>query len=223
MAARTRSLTAERTTRPALDTWTDEALMTACAEGLEPAFREIVERYQGKVLNLITRYVGDRDRAEELAQETFLRVHRHRANYRMRGKFSSWLFTIAVNLARNELRNTKRRGPTVAIDPMTGTNEAGTLHLEDEGFDPEEATGRSEVAAIVRGAIMELPVHHREVLILRELQELTYEEIADILAIPGGTVRSRINRARLALKDRLAPMARALLPSMDDGLELSAS
>jgi RNA polymerase sigma-70 factor (ECF subfamily) len=216
-------LTAKRGTRKALDTWTDEALMTACAKGSEPAFREIVERYQGKVLNLITRYVGDRYRAEELAQETFLRVHRHRTNYRMKGKFSSWLFTIAVNLARNELRNTKRRGPTVTIDPMTGTNDSGTLHLEDESQGPEDTTGRNEIAAIVRGAIMELPVHHREVLILRELQELTYEEIADILAIPGGTVRSRINRARLALKERLAPMAKALLPSLDHGLELTAS
>ncbi len=183
--------------------------MAAFANGSEDAFREIVDRYGSRILNLMTRWIGDRDQAEDLVQETFLRVIRHRRDYRRSGRFFSWLYTIAVNLARNEIRNAKRRGTSVVIDTVTGTNETGTLQMEDDRPGADETLGRDELKRLIHAAILELPNRFREVLILRDLQDLKYEEIAEVLGIPGGTVRSRINRARLALKDRL----RHFLPS----------
>jgi RNA polymerase sigma-70 factor (ECF subfamily) len=184
----------------------DDDLMMRCARGSDDAFRVLVERYSARVLNLIARWVGDRDRAEDLTQEVFVRVFRHRRNYRRTGRFSSWLYTIAVNIARNEIRLRNRRGATVAIDGVTGTNESGTIQLEDANRRTDRDAQQNEIGRVVRRAIQDLPRHHREVLILRDLQDLKYEEIADVLGIPGGTVRSRINRARLALRKRLGEL-----------------
>ncbi len=182
----------------------DEDLMIACGRGSEDAFRILVDRYSSKILNLVTRWIGDRHLAEDLTQEVFLRVFTYREKYRRKGRFSSWLYTIAVNLARNKIRNRKRRGSLVAIDTVTGMDEGGTLHIEDENARVEKYTRREDSIRLIHEAMEALPAKYREVLVLRDLQELSYEEITDILGIPGGTVRSRINRARLALKDRLS-------------------
>ena len=203
MSASVVPLPVEEQRVPTLHDMADEELMIACADESEDAFRILVDRYSSRVLNLVTRWIGDRDRAEDLTQEVFLRVYRNRMNYRQTGKFSSWLFTIAVNLARNEMRNVKRRGSSIAIDTVTGMNESGTLQLRDFSPIPDETVKRNDLSKLVRETIMDLPNRHREILVLRDLQDLKYEEIAELLGIPGGTVRSRINRARMALKKRL--------------------
>lgn len=164
---------------------TDEDLMSAFADGSEDAFQILVNRYASKVVNLISRYTANRDLAEDLAQEVFLRVYRHRRTYRQTGRFYSWLYTIAVNLTRNEVRNKKRRGTSITVDSVTGLNEAGTLQLVDERIGADEEVRRAEIADTVRAAIDTLPPRYREVLILRDLQGLKYEEIADVLGLPG--------------------------------------
>jgi RNA polymerase sigma-70 factor (ECF subfamily) len=183
----------------------DEDLMGACVTDSEEAFQELVARYKSRMLNVITRYIGDRDRAQDLTQEVFMRVFLHRRRYRRSGKFSTWIYTIAVNLAKNEIRRKVRLSRVVPIDPVTEMNESGTLQLTDQGPVADEQTATRDLSRVVRRAILKLPPKYREVLILRDLQELSYIEIGEILGIPGGTVRSRINRARLALKDKLAP------------------
>ncbi len=184
----------------------DEDLMEMCVEDTELAFKVLVERYKSRILNIITRYIGDRDRAEDLTQEVFMRVFIHRRRYRRSGKFSTWIYTIGVNLAKNEIRRKVRLNKVIPVDTVTETNEAGTLQLKDVGPIADAQTQSKNVSQNVRDAIEKLPAKYREVLILRDLQDLSYIEIGEILGIPGGTVRSRINRARLALRDKMAPL-----------------
>ena len=183
----------------------DEDLMEACVEDSEDAFQEIVERYKSRIVNIISRYIGDRERARDLAQEVFMRVFIHRRRYRRSGKFSTWIYTIAVNLAKNEIRRKVRLNRVIPVDTVTEMNESGTLQLTDDSPIQDEQVITRDLTRVVRDAIQKLPPKYREVLVLRDLQELSYIEIGEILGIPGGTVRSRINRARLALKDKLIP------------------
>ncbi len=207
---------------PGLSVQSDEDLMEACAGGSDDAFRVLVDRYSAKIVGLITRVINDRHRAEDLAQDVFVRVHRHRRTYRRVGKFYTWLYTIALNIARNELRSMKRRGSSVPIDPVTGTNESGTLHLPNEDDVPaDRQMQQHDTARLVHRAIDDLPPIHREILILRDIRGLSYEEVGDVLAIPGGTVRSRVNRARLALRKRLCELVPELA-ERESGLDLDA-
>lgn len=186
----------------------DEDLMEACVEDSEEAFQELVNRYKSRILNIISRYIGDRERARDLTQEVFMRVFIHRRRYRRSGKFSTWIYTIAVNLAKNEIRRKVRLSKVIPVDTVTEMNESGTLQLTDEGPVADAQVATRDLSRTVREAIMKLPAKYREVLILRDLQDLSYIEIGEILGIPGGTVRSRINRARLALKEKLTPYMR---------------
>jgi RNA polymerase sigma-70 factor (ECF subfamily) len=183
----------------------DEDLMERCVEDSEEAFRTLVERYKSRMLNVITRYIGDRERAYDLTQEVFMRVFIHRRRYRRSGKFSTWIYTIAVNLAKNEIRRKVRLNKVIPVDTVTEMNEAGTIYLTDTAPGADEAVAQRDLSRVVREAIDRLPAKYREVLILRDIQDLSYTEIGEILGIPGGTVRSRINRARLALKDKITP------------------
>ncbi len=183
----------------------DEELMEEIVRGSEAAFAALVTKYQGRIINLVSRLISDRDRAQEIAQETFLRVFIHRHRYRPSGKFSTWLYTIAMNLAKNEIRRRVRARGGVSLDKLLeATGDSGAF-VADPGPGPERLYRRRDVEAKVEAAIGKLPKKFREVIVLRDVQQLSYEEIGDVLRIPGGTVRSRINRARLALKDLLDP------------------
>jgi len=183
----------------------DEDLMELCVNDSEEAFQSLVDRYKSRILNIITRYIGDRERARDLTQEVFMRVFIHRRRYRRSGKFSTWIYTIGVNLAKNEIRRKVRLNKVVSVDTVSDAHEAGSLQLADEGPVADEQVVSRDTSQVVREAIDRLPPKYREVLILRDLQDLSYIEIGEVLGIPGGTVRSRINRARLALKDKLTP------------------
>jgi RNA polymerase sigma-70 factor (ECF subfamily) len=174
----------------------------------EDAFRVLVERYQARVVNLVTRFIGDRDRAEEIAQEAFLRVYVHRMRYRPGGKFSTWLFTIAVNLAKNEIRYRVRHRRELSIDVDPDQPGAIVHTLSDQTERADSSLSRDEVDRAVTTAIARLPERYRAALVLRDIEGLSYEEVGNILNIPGGTVRSRINRARLMLRDKLVPFMR---------------
>jgi RNA polymerase sigma-70 factor (ECF subfamily) len=186
----------------------DEEIMVRCAQGSEEAFQILVSRYRARIINLITRFVGDPDRAEDISQEVFIRVYRNRERYRKSGKFSTWIFTIAANLAKNEIRRKVRHRRVVSMDDEKepGTSLAATL--ADRGVGPGQALERKELEVLILDAIESLPERYRMALVLRDLEGLAYEEVSRVLGIPGGTVRSRINRARLMVKDKLESLVR---------------
>lgn len=186
----------------------DEDVMERCAQGSEAGFRTLVHRYRARIMNLVCRFIGDRDRAEEITQEVFLRVFRNRERYRKSGKFSTWIFTIAVNLTKNEIRSRVRHRGTFSIDAMTDEDGNQTIVFPDGGPLPDENAGRSEIRQRVAEALLTIPPRYREAVLLRDVEGLSYEEVGQILRIPGGTVRSRINRARLMLRERLKPHLR---------------
>jgi RNA polymerase sigma-70 factor (ECF subfamily) len=143
--------------------------------------------------------------AEDLAQETFVRVFMNSHRYRDVARFSTWIFTIAANLAKNELRNRQRR-PSLPLAEETGLSaEEGTagILLKDGGRLPDEETSIGELRGAIAHAIDRLPPKYREVFVLREVEGLSYHEIAQVARLPKGTVKSRINRARLRFKEEL--------------------
>lgn len=190
---------------PDLERLSDEELMEEVVHGSQDAFAVIVSRYQNRVINIVARLISDRERAQEIAQETFLRVFLHRERYRPSGKFSTWLYTIAMNLGKNEIRRRVRQRGVISLDKLLEAAGDSGGFIADPGPGPERLYRRRDVEAKVTEAVARLPRKFREVILLRDIQQLSYEEIADVLQIPGGTVRSRINRARLALKEALDP------------------
>jgi RNA polymerase sigma-70 factor, ECF subfamily len=186
----------------------DEDLMAEAAEGSERAFSELVARYRSRVLNLVSRLLNDRESSDDISQEVFVRVYLHRKNYRRGAKFSTWLFTIAANLAKNEIRRRKRRRNWSSLDELQEQLHDSSLQLMDPKGNREAEVDSAQIRGIVGEAITTLPERYRLALVLRDVEGLAYEEIAQVLGIPGGTVRSRINRARLMLKKKLEPMLR---------------
>jgi RNA polymerase sigma-70 factor (ECF subfamily) len=186
----------------------DEDLMAEAAEGDERAFTELVGRYRSRVVNLVSRLLNDREASDDISQEVFVRVYLHRKNYRRGAKFSTWLFTIAANLAKNEIRRRKRRRNWTSLDELQEQLHDSSLQLMDPRANRESDVESRELSGMVGSAISTLPERYRLALVLRDIEGLAYEEIANVLRIPGGTVRSRINRARLMLKRKLAPMLR---------------
>ena len=186
----------------------DEDLMARVAEDDERAFTELVGRFQGRVTNLISRILNDRNSADDLAQEVFVRVFVHRRNYRRGSKFSTWVFTIAANLAKNEIRRRVRRRNWFSLDALTEVLNDSLPQLADPAEGRERGLEREQLQGEVGRAIATVPEKYRLALVLRDIEGLAYEEIAEVLGVPGGTVRSRINRARSMLKRKLEPLLR---------------
>ena len=187
---------------------TDEDLMARTAEGDDRAFTQLVKRYQSRVFNLVSRLLNDREASDDICQEVFVRVHLHRKNYRRGAKFSTWLCTMAANLAKNEIRRRKRRRNWSSLDQLQENLNDSSLQLMDQKANRERDVEVRQLQGIVGEAIALLPERYRTALVLRDIDGLAYEEIAQVLGIPGGTVRSRINRARMMLKRRLEPTVR---------------
>jgi len=182
--------------------------MARVAEEDERAFSELVRRYQGRVTNLVCRVLNDRECADDLAQEVFVRVFVHRRNYRRGSKLSTWLFTIAANLAKNEIRRRVRRRNWFSLDALQEMINDSALVLADPTEGQERTMEREQLQGAIGRAIATVPEKYRLALVLRDIEGLSYEEIAQVLGIPGGTVRSRINRARVMLKRKLQPLLR---------------
>jgi len=183
------------------------ALVQAHLAGDPRAFDQIVTRYQVRLLNFVYRMIGDRERAEDLVQEAFLRVYRHLDRFDRTRKFSTWIYTIASNLAKNELRN-RSRSPLVALDPSRPRREdedSRPLDFEDTATRPDDLYERRSLKALVDQTVAQLPSHHREVFVLRELEGKSYEEIAEIMHCNLGTVKSRLNRARQSFAELILP------------------
>ncbi|HYR10959.1 MAG TPA: sigma-70 family RNA polymerase sigma factor, partial [Longimicrobium sp.] len=187
----------QRTPRESLKQLDDSGVVAAHLAGDRLAFGELVERYQNRLLNFIYRTTGDRERAEDLVQETFIRVYRHLHRFDQTKKFSTWIYTISSNLAKNELRN-RSRNPLVLFQTLMKNRDADTrpLEWEDNTYRPDDLFRKRHLKSQVDAAVDQLPEHHRTVFILREMEGKTYEEIAEITATNLGTVKSRLNRAR---------------------------
>jgi RNA polymerase sigma-70 factor, ECF subfamily len=169
----------------------DGDLIASAQQGDRQAFTELVCRHQASIVSLTYRMCGDLRLAEDAAQEAFVRVWQNLNSYRPKYAFRSWLYRIATNAALDSLR---RERPTEELD---------SLSLADPGTTPERSVEENQRAKHVRRAIAQLSESLRVVLILREYQELTYQEIADTLDIPIGTVMSRLNTARVQLRHEL--------------------
>ena len=184
----------------------DSSVVSAFLGGEERAFQELVERYQTRLLNFIYRTIGDRDRAEDLVQEVFIRVYRHLHRFDRSKKFSTWIYTIASNLAKNELRN-RSRSPLVLFQTIQGSSDDDDrpVQFEDTSARPDDMYRERHLRELVEQMVAQLPEHHRQVFVLRELEGKSYEEIAEITDCNLGTVKSRLNRARTAFAAIIEP------------------
>ena len=193
--------------RGALKQLDDSGVVAAFLDGEKRAFGELVERYQTRLLNFVYRTTGDRERAEDLVQETFIRVYRHLHRFDQSKKFSTWVYTIVSNLAKNELRN-RSRNPLVLFQTIKKNWDADArpLEWEDNTYRPDDLFRKRHLKSMVENTVDQLPEHHRTVFILREMEGKTYEEIADITGANLGTVKSRLNRARNNFAQLIAPL-----------------
>jgi RNA polymerase sigma-70 factor (ECF subfamily) len=175
-------------------------------DGDAQAFGTLVDRYQTRLLNFVNRTIGDRERAEDLVQEVFIRVFRHLHRFDQTKKFSTWIYTIASNLAKNELRN-RSRNPLVLFQTIKKNWEADhrPLQFEDTKARPDDLYRKRHLRQLVEDTVAKLPEHHRQVFVLRELEGKSYEEIAEITDCNLGTVKSRLNRARNAFASMIEP------------------
>lgn len=175
---------------------TDDALMQRVREGDDDAFGEIVDRYKDSLVNYLTHLVRSRDRAEEIAQDAFVRLYRNASNYREQEKLGPYLFRIATNLTVSEVRRARRWNLLLPrLNASTHTNIPA----------PDAGLVTDEIQRQVQAALEKLPLKYRAPLVLFEIEEWSYEEIATALAVRNGTVKSRISRARDLLRRLLAP------------------
>lgn len=181
-------------------------LIEQCQQGNVQAFDELMARYETRVYNLAYRLLGNAEDASDIAQETFLRVYRAMSRFRGHSTLHTWIHRIVVNLCLDEIKK-KKRQPCLVQEAAFDEESAESLieRIPDETADPEAWALSQERQLIVRQAIASLPPHHRSVLVLFDLEGLTYQEIAEVLQISVGTVKSRLNRARLALKEKMEP------------------
>jgi RNA polymerase sigma-70 factor (ECF subfamily) len=172
----------------------DFRLMRAIQNGDMVAFNELVDRYKDRLLNVIGRMLSSREEAEDIVQETFVRVYQHRQSFNFQHCLSTWIYTIGLNLARNELRK-RKKFKHYDITEMQGNEAEFAVEMKLPSRLPE----------VLSSAIDGLPEKYRTAFLLRDVQELPYEEVAKVLNVPLGTVKSRVNRARMMLREKLKP------------------
>jgi RNA polymerase sigma-70 factor (ECF subfamily) len=183
----------------------DHELLEAIRDGDEMAFQEIVRRYRNPITNFIYRMIDDYERAVELAQETFIRIYTSASRYQANYSFSTYIYRIASNLAISELRRRKRRKFVSLLTPFTNDDgEAVELDPPDTNPLQDEALIQAERRKAVARAITSLPEKYRAAIVLRDVEGLSYDRIAEVLKLSEGTVKSRINRARNLLKEKLS-------------------
>ncbi len=183
----------------------DQALVQRVQAGEKRAFDLLVGKYQHKVTSLISRYVHDWSECQDVAQETFIRAYRALGNFRGDSQFYTWLYKIAVNTAKNHLVSMGRRPPTDDVDAVDAVQYDGGTRLRDTDT-PEHEMMRQEIERTVAATVEALPEELRMAITLREVDGLSYEEIAETMDCPIGTVRSRIFRARDAIDQKLRPL-----------------
>ena len=180
--------------------YTDEKLMSLFQGGDENAYIVLVNRYKDKLINFIYHYLKDSESAEDVVQETMIKLYQKKHYYKEIAKFSTWLYTIAKNLANTELRKRKNRKITLLSQ---FSNDDKTYEIPSDDLEIGQQVQTDVVNEIIKNAVNQLSEKFKTVIILRDIQEISYEEISEIIGIPIGTVKSRINRARLQLQVEL--------------------
>lgn len=187
----------------------DQELIAAVLDGSEGAFATLVERYQDRVFRLLSRYCRDPVECEDLAQDVFLKVFRKLHTFQGESQFFTWLYRIAVNAATDHLSRASHRRLRLVEDDAVLDTGSGAEH------DPAAPLLRGELAAVTRTIVDSLPEKFRTILVLREFEDLSYTEIAQVLQIQLGTVESRLFRARQRFKQALERLHPELLPDGD--------
>lgn len=184
---------------------TDQELVRRVQSGDKSAFDLLFSRYQQKIINLIGRYVKDSSEVQDVAQEAFIKAFRALPRFRGESAFYTWLYRIAINTAKNHLVSRGRRPPNTDVDiDDAELNPTSTVLQEAES--PEAALARDQLSSGIDAAIAELPEDLRSAVTLREFDGLSYEQIAEIMDCPVGTVRSRIFRARESIERHIEPL-----------------
>jgi RNA polymerase sigma-70 factor (ECF subfamily) len=177
----------------------DRDLVASAAQGVEGGFEELVRRYQRPISGYVYRMVGDYDSALDLTQEIFIKIYGSLARYRPEFKFSTWIYKIAHNAAIDHLRRNSGRERSFTTGTETDNYE---LPLESDGLSPEQQSEREERRVEIECVVRSLPTAYRELVVLRHSQDLTYEEIVDVTALPLGTVKNRLFRAREMMRQQ---------------------
>ena len=188
----------------------DAALVDSCRKGDMQAFAALVAKHQDRLFNTVLRMCGDRDEAADLCQETFVRAIEKIAQFHGRSQFYTWLFRIAVNLTISRRRRAGRvKFTSLSPDPRLGEGQADALTAEVAGRrepDPAEVVMQADVHRRVMEALEALDDEFRVVVVLRDIEDMDYQQIAGVLALPVGTVKSRLHRARCMLREKLADL-----------------
>lgn len=179
--------------------YSDEDLMEFFQEGKELAFNELVRRYTDRLHNFLYRYTHNHQDCEDLVQETFLRVHKSKHSYERIAKFSTWMYTIALNLAKSLFKK-KQRMQKVSIHKDEGNPDDYEMLIEDKNILADEELHQKLSILQLEKALTELPKEFRDVIVYRDLQQLSYDEISEITGVAMGTVKSRINRGRAQIQ-----------------------
>lgn len=182
---------------------TDQQLVKRVQEGDKRAFDLLVLKYQHKILSIIGRFVKDQAEVQDVAQETFIKAYRALGNFRGESAFYTWVYRIAINTAKNHLVSKGRRPPSADVDEAEFYS--GSEYLKDVAT-PENQLMRDQLKDVIFKAIKALPEDLRTAVTLREMEGLSYEEIAEVMDCPVGTVRSRIFRAREFIEKQMAPL-----------------
>jgi RNA polymerase sigma-70 factor (ECF subfamily) len=183
----------------------DQALVERVQRGDKAAFDILVRKYQYKVVKLISRYVRDHSEVQDVAQEAFIKAYRALPRFRGDSAFYTWMYRIAINTAKNYLVAKGRRLPTTDIDAQEAEQYEGSAGLKEQAT-PENMLLRDEIETAIFSAIEQLPEDLRTAITLREIEGMSYEEIAQAMECPVGTVRSRIFRAREVIDEKLRPL-----------------
>ena len=187
------------------DRTNDQALVERVQQGDKRAFDILVLKYQSRIVKVITRYLRDPVEALDLAQEAFIKAYRALPNFRGESAFYTWLYRIAINTAKNHVVAQGRRPPMDDVEASEAEFYEGPSALKDTAT-PESMVLRDEIERVVYEAIEALPEDLKTAITLRELEDMSYEEIAEVMNCPIGTVRSRIFRAREAIDKKLKPL-----------------
>ncbi|MDO8589171.1 MAG: sigma-70 family RNA polymerase sigma factor [Armatimonadota bacterium] len=184
----------------------ERAIIQKCKEGMLSAFDRLVEKYEKRVFNFAYRMAGNYDDANDVAQEAFIRVFNSIGTFRGDANFSTWLYRIVTNVYLDERKKAKSHLHTPLDDFVELEENTVTRQIEDTGPTPEEIAEQNERYGLLQKAIQSLPDYQRIMVLLYHTESKSYEEIADIMNLPIGTVKSRLNRARLALREKLEPL-----------------
>ena len=180
----------------------DEDLMELFQDGKEMAFNELVRRYSDRLHNFLYRYTQNHNDCQDLVQETFLRVHKSKHSYERIAKFSTWMYTIAINLAKS-LYKKKKRMQLTSIHKDDSNPDSFEMTLEDRNILPDEELHQKFSMEALQYALDSLPEDFRKMVVLRDIEQLSYDEISEKLDVPMGTVKSRINRGRAQISHKI--------------------